>query len=411
MPTRQETARQKNALKQDLRERCRAGVLVAGTAAPPLRVLAESYGISTNIASQVLQELIAEGLFHTVPRVGTFVGRPQASAGEFMLMLLPDERGFTEEDDLRLIQQGFEERVAELGGVSLVMPLSVALAARESNELPPLVGVFDFAFHEDSPFTWGRDCALPRVGFSGRVENPERTDTVSYDDTDGGRQAARHFLEMGHTRIAFLALHPDNSSVGELVWSREREDGWRAALHSAGHETTKLAFHPRTEPPGDFLAEIAIARELGARILSDRSITAVVAANDYAALGLLEAARAGGLSPSKWPTVVGFDNRTRATGHVVSSLRLPAEFIGRTAADLLNERRLGQWIGAPRHRRVPMRLIARLSSRCDWAARATFALPSPTPTPSPGEATVFNLPLVPTTSGFAAPSLVAKAGH
>lgn len=366
MATRREVNQQKLALNQALREQCRLGVLMPGQPAPPLRQLAEDFGISTRVAHQVLQELIAEGLFHMVPRVGTFVGRPRVTGAEFYLMLLPDEYGLTDRQDMTQIQHGFEERVAENGCASIVMPLRNALAARAAGELPPLAGLFDMAYHPGANSSWGPAGDIARVGFSGRIEDAENSDEVSYDDEGGGRLAARHMIDLGHRTIAFLALHRQNGPAGELIWSREREIGWRQALDAHHLETDGLAFYPETAPQNLAEEQVSAGRELGLQILARPEITAVVVANDYAAAGLLEAARASGQAPDSWPSIIGFDNRAAANGHLMTSMRLPAEILGRAAADLLLERQQGPSREKLVHRRVPMRLISRLTSRRAW---------------------------------------------
>lgn len=373
MATRREVNQQRLALLLALREQCRSGQLMPGQAAPPLRQLAEEFSISTRVANQALQELISEGLFHMVPRVGTFVGRPKALHDEFYLMLLPDTYGLTSKNDLMQIQQGFEERIAEKGGASLAMPLQKALISRAAGELPTLSGLFDLAYQADSPTSWGHDNGVARVGFSGRIEDLENSDEISYDDEGGGRLAATHLLDLGHQNIAFLALHHREDETGELVWSRERENGWRQALRNAGLES-EVAFHPARPLENTRDPQTHEGYLLGQQILQQREITAVVAANDFAAAGFLQAARESGMARKNWPSVVGFDNRATTNGHLVTSLRLPADQLGSSAADLLWERWHGQLEDKAVHRRVAMRLIPRLTSRRDWSHAAGYAL-------------------------------------
>lgn len=369
MATRLAVNKQKIAVLEKLRSNCRSGRLAVGEPVPPLRELAEEFGISRNTVSQVLQELVDEGLFYTVPRVGTFVGQPPRLAEDVYLLLAPDHIGITRKINLQMTQQGFEERIAERGSLSVTMPLSRALQLREDGQLPPVAGLFDLAYHSTDARTWGQDRSTPRVGFSGRVEDPEYSDSVSYDDMDGGRQATRHLLRMGHRKIAFLALHhPQDDGHEELVWSRDREAGWRAAMTQAGLSYESLSFHPRQSKVRSHEEQMAAGRELAAMLLKREEITAVVAANDFVALGLMEATLSCNVrSRRDWPAVVGFDNLPHSDGCILSSLRLPAEELGRSAADLLWERRHGLSSGPPRHRNVPMRLISRLTSSHQWS--------------------------------------------
>ena len=373
MATRRALNQQKLALAESLRARCLAGQLMPGQVAPSLRQLGEEFGISTRVANQVLQQLIDEGLFHMVPRVGTFVGRPRAKGAEFYLMLLPDDAGVSSFERLMQSQHGFEERIAERGGATLVMPFDKAFLALEQGELPPLSGLFDLAPRGESAPRFGAGVA--RVGFSGRIAAGEFCDEISYDNEGGGRLAAAHLIGLGHRQIAFLALHSRHDEAGELVWSREREAGWRQAVQAAGLPAEMLAFHPQGAPqnapqdvpPNAREQQTRVGRELGAAILRDGATTAIVAANDYAATGFLQAARESGLPRERFPSVVGFDDLPTVNGHIVTSLRLPAQQLGRGAADLLWERHHGQLGATPVHRRVAMRLIPRLTSRRDWS--------------------------------------------
>jgi DNA-binding LacI/PurR family transcriptional regulator len=215
-----------------VRKACQEGRLKPDDPLPPVRELTGQYDLCVHVVRRVLQGLEDEGFLYTIPRVGTFVGRPRALASAFYLLLLPPKAGggfYTQ------IQTGFEERIAQLGGACLVMALEPALECRDKGELPALAGIFDFGYRPDAERTWGRERNLPRVGFGGRVEDETYSDVVSFDDVGGGRQAAQHLLGLGHRQIAYLALHPGNEDPGIFFWSAEREEGWRQALAAAGH--------------------------------------------------------------------------------------------------------------------------------------------------------------------------------
>lgn len=107
------------------------------------------------------------------------------------------------------------------------------------------------------------------------------------------RAATEHLLALGHTTVHHLA--------GPQRWysARDRLEGWRAAL----------AAHGRQEPPvveGDWSAAsgYAAGRELGA----DPGVTAVFAANDDMAIGLIRALTEAGLRVPEDVSVVGFDD-------------------------------------------------------------------------------------------------------
>lgn len=373
MATRRETNRRKLAMSEALRRACGQGALQPGAMLPSVRELAAQHNLSLDVVSHTLQQLTGEGLVYTVPRVGTFVGQAQPMRSAFYLLLHSPEA--LPPDLLMQLQAGFEERIAQRGGTTLAMPLATALEYRERGELPALEGVFDFAYQPPvrgarSP-SWGLKGDLPRVGFAGRIEAPRQTDVVSFDDVEGGRQAAQHLLRLGHRRIAYLGLHPQPPATAQRtgkqiiirLWSAQREAGWRQAMTHAGCFNEGLAYHPLAEPAhGDYEAEARVVCEAAVPLLQRGDITAVVTANDRTAQGLFEALRAAEVPAARWPAVVGFDNLAAANGHVISSLRLPWEELGHVAADLLWERSHGQLVGPSQQREVPMRLIARLTS-------------------------------------------------
>ncbi|MFI6402352.1 LacI family DNA-binding transcriptional regulator [Streptomyces sp. NPDC050548] len=105
--------------------------------------------------------------------------------------------------------------------------------------------------------------------------------------------ATEHLLELGHMTVHHLA--------GPQRWyaARDRLDGWRAALTA----------HGRVVPPpveGDWSA--ASGYLAGRRLAEDSGVTAVFAANDDMAIGLIRALTEAGLRVPEDVSVVGFDD-------------------------------------------------------------------------------------------------------
>lgn len=374
MATRREVNQRKAALKLALREAYQRGELSPGEPAPPVRQLAEEYSLSKDVAAMALRELAEEGLFYSVPRIGIFVGRPPSPATEFYLITVPHHTDFSEQEYLQhyhfqLMKMGFENRISHLGGACLAMPLPVVEKLHELGELPPICGIFEFVHIFNEKLLTQNGENIPRVRFYHHEEKP-LWDTVSYDNVEGGKQATQHLLQLGHTKIAFLGVHTSNDEHEEFIWSAEREQGWREALNNRGLTTQGLLFKPSQVSDHERLHHGDLAHKLAPEILKRRDITAVVAANDFAARGLLDFAHEHGQAFEHCPSIVGFDDLPTDNGHIISSLRLPAEEIGRAAADLLWERHHGQLAGSSVHRRVPMRLLPRLTSRHNWSQTA-----------------------------------------
>lgn len=120
----------------------------------------------------------------------------------------------------------------------------------------------------------------------------DRYPVVDTDQAAGSRVAVEHLLGLGHETVVHLA-----GPVGSYAGQR-REDAWRQALLDAG----------RTVPPvrrGDWSA--ASGYEVGLEI-ARTDATAVFAANDQMALGLLRALAESGRRVPADVSVVGFDD-------------------------------------------------------------------------------------------------------
>jgi LacI family transcriptional regulator len=116
-------------------------------------------------------------------------------------------------------------------------------------------------------------------------------DVVLADYAEGGRLAAEHLIAMGHRRIGIVSGPEDISSM------RQRCDG--AAAWIAGHG--ELAFKVVNAFSIDLEPAVAQAIETS-------GATAVFAAADLIALGVIRHARARGLDVPRDLSVVGFDD-------------------------------------------------------------------------------------------------------
>src|SRR6476659_1531325 len=105
--------------------------------------------------------------------------------------------------------------------------------------------------------------------------------SVVIDDVAGGKLATQYLLDLGHRRIAFIGDKP--ADPFRFQSSRDRTDGYRRALESAG--VPIRAEYVREGTQSRHVAQ-SIADEL--LRLPDRP-TAVFAASDVQALGVLEA--------------------------------------------------------------------------------------------------------------------------
>lgn len=130
-----------------------------------------------------------------------------------------------------------------------------------------------------------------RIGSSG----PGPGLLVTMDDAGSAREATRHLVRLGHTRIGFIAGSPEYSLS---AW---RTEGWKDAMADAGLDDRELL------AIGDFGygSGLEAARQL---LALDPPVTGIIASSDQMALAALEVAREKGLQVPQDLSLVSFDN-------------------------------------------------------------------------------------------------------
>ncbi len=108
------------------------------------------------------------------------------------------------------------------------------------------------------------------------------TPSVGATNWSGGLAATRHLLSQGHRRIGVI------TGPQEILCSRARLDGYRAAMDAAG-----VPIDPDLVRYGDFHVESGVENGRAMLRLPDPP-TAIFAGNDLMALGVYQAAREAG---------------------------------------------------------------------------------------------------------------------
>jgi DNA-binding LacI/PurR family transcriptional regulator len=175
---------------------------------------------------------------------------------------------------------------------------------------------------------------------------------VQVDNRLGGRIATQHLVDLGHRRIAHV------TGAGELGISDERLAGYRDALADAG-----LPVDFQLVEEGRFTDE---GGHDAARRLLDREpeLTAIFAANDLSALGVLNAVAETGRRVPEDVSVVGFDDLhlSAYTAPPLTTIRQPAAEIARLATEILIALTRGEEAEEMRHLLEP-ELVVRASTR------------------------------------------------
>lgn len=190
-----------------------------------------------------------------------------------------------------------------------------------------VAGVIIMASEVDVPLVAGLARRRVPLVFLDLEVTGQGTSTVSVDYGRGIDEAVHHLADLGHLELAYV------SGPSSLSSAAKRLKAFRAAVT----RYIGPGAHPSVHD-GDFRLESGL--RAGAKILAARPRpTAVLAANDLMALGVMKASRAEGLSIPRDLSVVGFDDIAFASlaDPPLSTVCLPREALARGAtAALIN---------------------------------------------------------------------------
>lgn len=185
---------------------------------------------------------------------------------------------------------------------------------------------------------------------TGRPVKGDRIYCLDVDSTPGARIATEYLIGLGHRRIAFVSGPPDHPDA------RQRLAGYKAALAAA-----RIPFTSRLVVAGDYREAGGFAA-LNALLDARVRFSAVFAANDQTAYGVMLALHRRGLGVPRDVSVVGFDDLPTSEFVVppLTTVHRYTDEIGERAAEAtidLIERR------TPRARVSPATLAIRESTR------------------------------------------------
>jgi DNA-binding LacI/PurR family transcriptional regulator len=188
---------------------------------------------------------------------------------------------------------------------------------------------------------------VPVVVADGDPEHPFAS--VDNNQAAGASDATRHLLDLGHRSVWHVGGPQDSYSA------RHRAAAWHSTLKEAGAVVPPLQL-------GDWTADSGyrLGRELAARA----DVTAVFAANDHMALGVMRAMHEAGRSIPGDVSVVGFDDVPESAFYLppLTTVHQDFEEIGRQCVSLLLEQIHGTADSVKRLVSVPPRLVVRQST-------------------------------------------------
>ncbi len=183
------------------------------------------------------------------------------------------------------------------------------------------------------------------------IEYPHQTiSSVEIDDIAGGRMAAEYLIARGHRRIAFLgdtdlpeyAIHPISL----------RLQGFRQGLQHAGLPL-----------PDEFVRSAPYTQEQTRQVAFEllnmpNPPTAIFAATDFQAIGVLKSARQLKIQVPEQLAVVGFDDLDMAEFVDLTTVRQHLDESGRLAVEILLSE-IKDPSRPPRHVNIPLTIIER----------------------------------------------------
>jgi DNA-binding LacI/PurR family transcriptional regulator len=171
---------------------------------------------------------------------------------------------------------------------------------------------------------------------------------VDTDQAQGARLATEHLLDLGHATVSHISGPEVSFAANRRRWS------WEQTLRDRGCTVPPVV-------PGDWSADSGY--EAGLRLADDEEVTAVFAANDQMALGLLRALHERGRRVPDDVSVVGFDDMEEAAHFWPPLTTVNQSFaeVGRRSVDaLIGEIQTG--VHAHQELLVPTELVIRAST-------------------------------------------------
>jgi DNA-binding LacI/PurR family transcriptional regulator len=346
-------------LAQQLTWLIASGWLAPGDLLPPVRRAAERLGISVNTVRKAYAILEAAGLVRTRQGQGT-IAAPHDPAR--MAAIAAGRRSHMVGVILPSLSNPFYLALME-GIESVAAPQRTMLMVGSTGDDDAVAwrcfaqmsarhvdGIIAVS-HDVAPFAPEGSPALPVVA----VDWPgSRGYSVELELGEAGRLATAHLAAHGHRRIGLVAPPGTLANVAPLV------DGYRRALADAG-----IAADPALEAVAAGFGQEAGGHAARRLLALARPPTAVFAAADTLALGVMAAARQAGLTVPEELALAGFNDIPAAAlvEPPLTTVAAPAQELGAKAM-----RTLAGLIGGaiPDSQRIvlPVSIVVRRSCGC-----------------------------------------------
>lgn len=361
--------------------------------------LAKQFGVSRGTVTKALDTLVRQGVLYRRRPQGTFIAETLPATGADSAVLATDAARPVVGLVIPFLPDGFVgsiilgvETVTRAAGYGLIFAHSENDWALERYHLEQLcrsraAGILifpaDFAVehragHLVSLGNTERIAALRGLQQTGmpmvlidRYVPEIECDFVVSDDTTAGYAATQHLIALGHRRLGFISITPQvSSTVGRYAGFRHCLEQYdlpldeRSVLHAL-RQSSPSSMPGGSPLPGSGSHDRALLLDYLQR---PERPTALVVANDYIALRVLQVAENLGLDvPDDLAIVCCGGGDIGAHARVpLTSIAQPASDLGRQAAHVLLDRIAGR-SSVVRRLTLPVSLVVRRS--CGAGAR------------------------------------------
>ncbi|CAH1191713.1 LacI family DNA-binding transcriptional regulator [Paenibacillus sp. JJ-223] len=312
------------------------------SAATVSRVLNNDLSLSVSEDTRSNIFAIAEQLQYKPKRLGQLKRNMQRAGKTVSLLLWCSIEEERDDPYYASIRRGIEIRCEELG-LTLGQTLRGRLSIAQLQPADGLIVVGGVNPEEITSVPINKEAVVLVDQYQELMEY----DTVRVHFRQAVGQALSHLLELGHQRIAFIG----GESTGE-----RRAHYFKKFMEERG------LFNPELVRVGAWSSADGY-RMMNELLAESERPTAVFAASDPLAVGVLRALHGHGLQVPQDMAVVGFDDIEMAAylQPALTTIRAYPEQMGRAAVQLLSERLEGR--EAPAHSVIGTKLIVRESSR------------------------------------------------
>jgi LacI family transcriptional regulator len=319
--------------------------------------VAKATGVSISTVSRVLNDKgdVSPATYEKVRRVIEELGYTSSLVAKSMRsrktnvigLVLPNVRSAFHIQVLRGVDQTLEQFGYDLIIYTGKSKGREAKAAWEQRQISRLNGSLVDGIIITTPTASTFSTAFPLVAVDPHNGSTDFPSVIATNRT-GAMTAVEYLANLGHRRIGFIGGRPDLQSA------LRRLQGYKDGLLQAG-----IPLDPDLIQVGDFSRKTGFLCAQQLLSLPDRP-TAIFAANDESALGVIDAARHAGLAVPQDLSVIGFDNipEVNAMAPSLTTVDQSIETMGCIATQMLIDLIRGQTLSDNLYK-VPTHLIVR----------------------------------------------------